>query len=159
VRSSPDIEETSTSGLFLVTASHRSRQQQYDHNHQHQSKAAARVIAPRSAVRPGWQGAQQCQNQDYEQYCKHHVLQSVLIKQTTGPSWFVRTGPLSPSSCYLQHHLMLVAGRIGFPSLTGVFFDRCQERFGGFRRARFAVQDVGEGYRAAVEHTSLIFVL
>src|SRR5690242_18979224 len=61
-------------------SSQASGEKQYQHDDHNQTQPTARVIAPRPAVRPSGECAQQKQNQNHQEYCVHKpsLLESVL---------------------------------------------------------------------------------
>jgi hypothetical protein len=48
-------------------------QNKHKNNHNNQTQAAARVVAPRPAVWPGWKSAQQHQDQEHQKNREHEV--------------------------------------------------------------------------------------
>src|SRR5208282_2650860 len=58
---------------FIFAASQLARYRQNHQNQEQQSQSSARVVTPAGAIRPGWQRAQNQQDQNYQQDRSHRV--------------------------------------------------------------------------------------
>jgi hypothetical protein len=111
--------------------SDRVRQQQNDQDYCNQPQPAAGEITPVSAVTPGGQCAQQCQNQNDDQNCRKHVGSpdnKIEIKTST-VALFVPHPSLSSDEAknFYTMHRQLTSERLSLdPFKGGPTADYCQ---------------------------------